>query len=60
MVGVSTLQMMAQQAHEQDQASDVFSAIDARMGEIYYAQYKADDNGLMHLLMKSKLLNLNC
>ena len=49
--------MMAQQAFEQDQASDVFSAIDARMGEIYYAHYKADDNG-SGLLMRSKSLNL--
>lgn len=56
LVGVSTLQMMAQQAFEQDQANDVFSAIDARMGEIYYAHYKADNNGLMTLVDEEQVI----
>ena len=42
-VGVSTLAAMAQQAIETYQAQDVFCAIDARMGEVYFAHYKAID-----------------
>ncbi|WP_022939809.1 tRNA (adenosine(37)-N6)-threonylcarbamoyltransferase complex dimerization subunit type 1 TsaB [Psychromonas hadalis] len=40
MVGVSTLQAMAQQAYKTEQVSDVYAAIDARMGEIYFAHYQ--------------------
>jgi len=40
MVGVSTLQAMAQQAYKTENVSDVYAAIDARMGEIYYAHYQ--------------------
>lgn len=43
LVGVSTLAIMAQQAYEQMQASVVYSAIDARMGEIYFAQYQVNN-----------------
>jgi tRNA threonylcarbamoyladenosine biosynthesis protein TsaB len=48
LVGVSTLAVMAQQALEQFGADVVYSSIDARMGEIYFAQYHAKD-GLMTL-----------
>ncbi|PKF63616.1 tRNA (adenosine(37)-N6)-threonylcarbamoyltransferase complex dimerization subunit type 1 TsaB [Psychromonas sp. psych-6C06] len=40
MVGVSTLQAMAQQAYKKDGVSDVYAAIDARMGEVYFAHYQ--------------------
>jgi tRNA threonylcarbamoyladenosine biosynthesis protein TsaB len=40
MVGVSTLQAMAQQAYKKNQVSDVYAAIDARMGEVYFAHYQ--------------------
>jgi len=40
MVGVSTLQAMAQQAYKTENVSDVYAAIDARMGEVYYAHYQ--------------------
>ncbi|TMO75072.1 tRNA (adenosine(37)-N6)-threonylcarbamoyltransferase complex dimerization subunit type 1 TsaB [Pseudoalteromonas sp. S3785] len=43
LVGLSTLAIMAQQAYEQMQASVVYSAIDARMGEIYFAQYQVNN-----------------
>ena len=56
LVGVSTLQMMAQQAHEQHHVSDVFSAIDARMGEIYFAQYQANEHGLMTLVNEEQVI----
>ena len=42
-VGVSTLAAMAQQAIELYQATDVLCAIDARMGEVYFAHYRAVD-----------------
>ncbi|MCP5076925.1 MAG: tRNA (adenosine(37)-N6)-threonylcarbamoyltransferase complex dimerization subunit type 1 TsaB [Psychromonas sp.] len=40
MVGVSTLQAMAQQAYKTKQVSSVYAAIDARMGEVYFAHYQ--------------------
>lgn len=43
MVGVSTLQAMAQQAYKTKGVSNVYAAIDARMGEIYYAHYQLVD-----------------
>ncbi|WP_286235229.1 tRNA (adenosine(37)-N6)-threonylcarbamoyltransferase complex dimerization subunit type 1 TsaB [Thalassotalea sediminis] len=46
-VGVSTLQAMAQQAFEQCQQPRVIAAIDARMSEIYLSAYQADVNGIM-------------
>ena len=49
MVGVSTLQAMAQEAFALSQVSDVYSAIDARMGEVYFAHYQIK-NSLMVLV----------
>ncbi|MFT7052459.1 MAG: tRNA threonylcarbamoyladenosine biosynthesis protein TsaB [Psychromonas sp.] len=43
MVGVSTLQAMAQQAFKMNGAKDVYAAIDARMGEVYFAHYQLFD-----------------
>jgi len=48
MVGVSTLQAMAQQALDVNGTQSVYAAIDARMGEVYFAHYK-NDAGLMVL-----------
>ncbi len=46
--GVSTLQAMAQAAFRQTQQTQVVAAIDARMAEVYIAQYQYDtDSGLM-------------
>lgn len=44
MVGVSTLQAMAQEAYIKLKFTDVYAAIDARMGEVYFAHYQLDDN----------------
>ncbi|MCK5819422.1 MAG: tRNA (adenosine(37)-N6)-threonylcarbamoyltransferase complex dimerization subunit type 1 TsaB [Psychromonas sp.] len=44
MVGVSTLQAMAQQAYALKNVSAVYSAIDARMGEVYFAHYQRQNN----------------
>lgn len=40
MVGISTLQAMAQQAYKKECISDVYAAIDARMGEVYFGHYQ--------------------
>jgi len=45
-VGVSTLQAMSQEAYKNNQAKHVYAAIDARMGEVYFAHYCLAD-GLM-------------
>ena len=42
MVGVSTLQAMAQQAYKIEQVSEVYAAIDARMGEVYFGHYRLE------------------
>ncbi|PCK30396.1 tRNA (adenosine(37)-N6)-threonylcarbamoyltransferase complex dimerization subunit type 1 TsaB [Pseudoalteromonas piscicida] len=47
LVGVSTLQAMAQQAWMEAGKSDVVAAIDARMGEVYLCQYQGDNNGII-------------
>ncbi|GAC23874.1 probable M22 peptidase homolog HI_0388 [Paraglaciecola mesophila KMM 241] len=54
-VGVSTLAAMAQQAVSEHQAQDVFCAIDARMGEVYFAHYQAQ-NGLATLVGSEQVL----
>lgn len=45
--GVSTLAAMAQAAHRLHQATAVVAAIDARMAEVYFAQYQLSAAGLM-------------
>ncbi|PSV46431.1 tRNA (adenosine(37)-N6)-threonylcarbamoyltransferase complex dimerization subunit type 1 TsaB [Photobacterium sp. GB-36] len=45
MVGVSTLAAMAQGTFRVHQADNVLSAIDARMGEIYWGQYQRKTDG---------------
>ncbi|MCE2571905.1 tRNA (adenosine(37)-N6)-threonylcarbamoyltransferase complex dimerization subunit type 1 TsaB [Motilimonas eburnea] len=49
MIGISTLQAMAQQAHAQSGATRVLAAIDARMGEVYWGEYQCGENGIMML-----------
>lgn len=44
-VGVSNLLTMAEQAYQQLGAKEVVALIDARMGEVYFAQYLHDENG---------------
>lgn len=45
MIGVSTTATMAQGAWRKSGATRVLAAIDARMGEVYWAEYQRDDNG---------------
>lgn len=47
MVGVSTLQAMAQVAFNKQGETQVIAAIDARMGEVYNGFYQLDDNNIM-------------
>ena len=46
MVGVSTLATMAQGAWRRTGATRVLAAIDARMGEVYWAEYVRDEAGV--------------
>jgi len=45
MIGVSTLATMAEGAWRKTGATRVLAAIDARMGEVYWAEYQRDENG---------------
>ncbi|MBP2850179.1 MULTISPECIES: tRNA (adenosine(37)-N6)-threonylcarbamoyltransferase complex dimerization subunit type 1 TsaB [Dickeya] len=45
MLGVSTLATLAQGAHRLTGANRVLAAIDARMGEVYWASYERDQQG---------------
>ncbi|MCC2607376.1 tRNA (adenosine(37)-N6)-threonylcarbamoyltransferase complex dimerization subunit type 1 TsaB [Planctobacterium marinum] len=48
-VKVSTLQAMAQQAARLNSCSEVVALIDARMSEVYFGNYMADESGVMQL-----------
>ncbi|AUJ81242.1 tRNA (adenosine(37)-N6)-threonylcarbamoyltransferase complex dimerization subunit type 1 TsaB [Enterobacter cancerogenus] len=48
MIGVSTLMTMAQGAYRMTGATRVLAAIDARMGEVYWAEYTRDEQGVWH------------
>lgn len=48
MIGVSTLMTMAQGAWRKTGATRVLAAIDARMGEVYWAEYQRDASGIWH------------
>lgn len=48
MIGVSTLATMAQGAWRSTGATRVLAAIDARMGEVYWAEYTRDEQGFWH------------
>ncbi|CFR13478.1 tRNA (adenosine(37)-N6)-threonylcarbamoyltransferase complex dimerization subunit type 1 TsaB [Yersinia kristensenii] len=45
MIGVSTLQTMAQGAFRLTGSSRVLAAIDARMGEVYWGEFERNDQG---------------
>ena len=46
MIGVSTLKTMAEGAWRRQGATRVLAAIDARMGEVYWAEYQRDEQGI--------------
>jgi tRNA threonylcarbamoyladenosine biosynthesis protein TsaB len=55
-VGVSTLQCMAQQAYQLHQQHQVITAIDARMAEIYTCYFELDDSGIMQARLPETVL----
>lgn len=48
-VGVSSLQAMAQQAYSQHDQKQVIAAIDARMSEVYNGYYTLDEDNIMQI-----------
>ncbi|MFP1728547.1 tRNA (adenosine(37)-N6)-threonylcarbamoyltransferase complex dimerization subunit type 1 TsaB [Lonsdalea quercina] len=48
MIGVSTLATLAQGAFRLTGANQVLTAIDARMSEVYWAQYRRDEQGVWY------------
>ncbi|NMP16584.1 tRNA (adenosine(37)-N6)-threonylcarbamoyltransferase complex dimerization subunit type 1 TsaB [Thalassotalea sp. Y01] len=55
-VGVSTLQAMAQQAYDHFSHRNVLSAIDARMSEAYVGLFQVDENQLMQPLLNEAVM----
>ncbi|MEW6991099.1 tRNA (adenosine(37)-N6)-threonylcarbamoyltransferase complex dimerization subunit type 1 TsaB [Colwelliaceae bacterium 6441] len=55
-VGVSTLQTMAQQAYEKYQQTEVIAAIDARMSEVYAGFYRLNQQGIMTAVVEETVL----
>ncbi len=58
-MGISTLAVLAQQATETLACDSVLAALDARMGEVYLAQYQRNKNsGLVELNGEERLIKL--
>jgi len=55
-VGVSTLQCMAQRAYQLHQQSQVIAAIDARMSEVYTGYFELDNNNIMQAKLPEAVL----
>ena len=56
-VGVSSLQAIAQSAHQQYGLAQVYSALDARMQQVYFGQYAlANDSQTDYLVMQPVLV----
>jgi tRNA threonylcarbamoyladenosine biosynthesis protein TsaB len=55
-VPVSSLATLAQAAFESVQAIQVLPCIDARMQEVYFAQYKLNDHKIMQLVGEEKVV----
>jgi tRNA threonylcarbamoyladenosine biosynthesis protein TsaB len=54
-IAVSTLQALAQHAYIQTQHTQVLAVIDARMNEVYAANYALDAQGVMQLVGQEQL-----
>jgi tRNA threonylcarbamoyladenosine biosynthesis protein TsaB len=57
LIGVSTLQILAQSAFDQFQSTLVLTAWDARMQEMYYGAYQMHKTGIMHPLHADQLIS---
>lgn len=56
-VPVSTLQALAQHAFREAGLTQVAAVIDARMNEVYFAQFECDTQGIMQLCGEEQLLS---
>ncbi|WP_288432097.1 tRNA (adenosine(37)-N6)-threonylcarbamoyltransferase complex dimerization subunit type 1 TsaB [uncultured Acinetobacter sp.] len=56
-IAVSTLQALAQAAYQTHQLQQLTAVLDARMQEVYLANYVLDDAGIMQLDGEERLLN---
>ncbi|MBJ9985936.1 tRNA (adenosine(37)-N6)-threonylcarbamoyltransferase complex dimerization subunit type 1 TsaB [Acinetobacter sp. S40] len=56
-IPVSTLQALAQAAYRELQLSQVTAILDARMQEVYLANFSCDEDGIMQLHGQEQLLN---
>lgn len=56
LVGVSTLQALAQQAYRKQQQTNVIACIDARMSEIYQGQYQLNSQNIMQLVGEERVI----
>ncbi|MFC3032518.1 tRNA (adenosine(37)-N6)-threonylcarbamoyltransferase complex dimerization subunit type 1 TsaB [Pseudoalteromonas fenneropenaei] len=56
LLGVSTLQAMAQEAFAKHGVTQVIAGIDARMDEIYVCEYQLDDQGVMQPIGEEQVL----
>jgi tRNA threonylcarbamoyladenosine biosynthesis protein TsaB len=56
LVGVSTLQAMAQVAYQKNQQTKVIAAIDARMSEVYTGYFVLDENNIMQAQLTEAVL----
>ncbi|MFT2091479.1 tRNA (adenosine(37)-N6)-threonylcarbamoyltransferase complex dimerization subunit type 1 TsaB [Paraglaciecola sp. 2405UD69-4] len=54
-VGISTLAAMAQEAATNTESSRIFAAIDARMSEVYFAEYRLVE-GVVSLVAEEKVI----
>lgn len=55
-VGVSTLQNMAQLAYQKYQQTKVIATIDARMSEVYNGYFELDESGIMQAVLAETVL----
>jgi len=55
-IGVSTLQILAQTAFQKFQLTSVLAAWDARMHEMYYGAYHLNEAGIMYPTQKDQLI----
>ncbi|WP_448547808.1 tRNA (adenosine(37)-N6)-threonylcarbamoyltransferase complex dimerization subunit type 1 TsaB [Thalassotalea fusca] len=56
LVGVSTMQAMAQQAYSEHGQTSVLAAIDARMSEVYTCLFQVDADGVMQPVTQEQVL----
>ncbi|CAJ0991875.1 tRNA (adenosine(37)-N6)-threonylcarbamoyltransferase complex dimerization subunit type 1 TsaB [Pantoea sp. Nvir] len=58
MIGISTLVTLAQGAYRLQGATRVLSAVNARMGEVYWAEYQRDEQGFWQGEMSESIFSI--